>query len=202
VTRPDTPEAWLVDLDGTLYHSLPVKAAMAVEIVLTGVPHLGTLRRFRHFHELVRKDGTPGGDPYREQLERAAKALGRDVPVVEDIVRTWMHERPARWLKLFRRRSLIREIRAFRARGGKTALVSDYPARVKLAGLGFPDLFDVIVASGEPDGPPRLKPDPSGYLLAAERLGVPREHCLVIGDRDDADGAAARAAGMAFRLMT
>jgi beta-phosphoglucomutase-like phosphatase (HAD superfamily) len=36
-------------------------------------------------------------------------------------------------------------------------------------------------------------------LLAAERLEVEPAACLVIGDRDDADGEAARAAGMAFR---
>ena len=85
--------------------------------------------------------------------------------------------------------------------GGRTAVVSDYPARKKLAALGEPELFEVVVASGEPGGPKRLKPDPEGYLRAAEALGVRPERCLVIGDRDDADGAAARAAGMQFRLM-
>jgi FMN phosphatase YigB (HAD superfamily) len=201
VTAPDPEKAWLVDLDGTLYRSFPVRAAMAAEVALSGARHLRTLRTFRHFHEQVRKHGAPGGDPYREQLERTATSLGRDVADVERVVHTWMHEKPARWLWLFRRRALVNEIALFRARGGKTALVSDYPARVKLAGSGFADLFDVVVASGEPDGPARLKPDPTGYLLAAERLGVAKEHCLVIGDRDDADGAAARAAGMAFRWV-
>ena len=67
--------------------------------------------------------------------------------------------------------------------------------------MGAPDLFDVIVASGEENGPRRLKPDPEGYLRAAELLQVAPERCLVIGDRDDADGGAARAANMAFRLV-
>jgi HAD superfamily hydrolase (TIGR01549 family) len=62
-------------------------------------------------------------------------------------------------------------------------------------------LFDVVIASGEPSGPPRLKPAPDGYLLAAERLGVVPAGCLVIGDRDDTDGEAARRAGMAFRRV-
>jgi HAD superfamily hydrolase (TIGR01509 family) len=44
-----------------------------------------------------------------------------------------------------------------------------------------------------------LKPDPEGYLLAARTLGVEPAQCLVIGDRLDADGAAAQAAGMAFQ---
>jgi HAD superfamily hydrolase (TIGR01509 family) len=59
----------------------------------------------------------------------------------------------------------------------------------------------VVVSSGEPGGPSRLKPDPEGYLSAAERLGIAPERCLVIGDRDDADGAAARAAGMAVHII-
>ena len=46
-----------------------------------------------------------------------------------------------------------------------------------------------------------LKPHPEGYLSAAERLGVAPSACLVIGDRDDADGAAARAAGMAVHII-
>jgi HAD superfamily hydrolase (TIGR01509 family) len=46
-----------------------------------------------------------------------------------------------------------------------------------------------------------MKPDPDGMLRAAALLRVPPERCLVIGDRDDADGGAARAAGMGFRKV-
>ena len=59
----------------------------------------------------------------------------------------------------------------------------------------------VVVSSGEPGGPSKLKPDPEGYLSAGSRLGIDPGRCLVIGDRDDADGAAARAAGMGFCLI-
>ena len=112
-----------------------------------------------------------------------------------------MQERPSRWIRLFRRRGLIEEIRHFRERGGRTALVTDYPAGAKLDALGASELFEVVVSSGEPGGPKRLKPDPEGYLLAAAALGIEPSHCLVIGDRDDADGEAARAAKMAFRRI-
>ena len=66
---------------------------------------------------------------------------------------------------------------------------------------GVRELFDVVVASGEPGGPSRLKPHPGGMLKAADALGVAPRDCLVIGDREDADGVAAQAAGMAFRLV-
>ena len=85
-----------------------------------------------------------------------------------------------------------------RSRGGKTAVVSDYPARRKLAAMGIAELFDAVIASGEPGGPHQLKPNPAGFRLAAEQLSTPPGQCLVIGDRADADGEAARRAGMAF----
>lgn len=197
-----TPErkAWLVDLDGTLYVPFPVKLAMAAELALLGAGAALLLRRFRHEHEAVRSLGLEG-DPFRHQIERTATALGLSTDEVEGRVRTWMIERPGKWLRMFRRRSLLSEIAAFRRAGGKTALVSDYPASQKLRALRSLELFDVVVASGEPGGPARLKPHPSGMLRAADQLGVPASDCLVIGDREDADGVAAQAAGMAFRLV-
>jgi HAD superfamily hydrolase (TIGR01509 family) len=194
-------DAWLVDLDGTLYRARWVKLAMAAELALSGFGVIKTLRRFRHEHELLRDDMTQDADPFRLQVTRTATALAKDPDVVERHVREWMVRRPLKWIAKAKNRTLLEEIRAFRDGGGHTALVSDYPARDKLAALGAEALFDVVVASGEPNGPPRLKPHPGGYLEAARRLGVAPEKCLVIGDRDDADGAAARAAGMAFRRV-
>jgi HAD superfamily hydrolase (TIGR01549 family) len=193
-------KAWLVDLDGTLYSRRPVQLLMAAELAFLGWSSAGMLRRFRQEHERVRELGLEG-DPFALQIQRTAEALGRSADDVEDEVRRWMIERPGRWLALFRRQPLLAEIAAFRGTGGRTAVVSDYPAKKKLEALGASGLFDTVVASGEPGGPKRLKPHPEGYLLAAERLEVEPSSCLVIGDREDADGEAARAAGMAFRRI-
>jgi HAD superfamily hydrolase (TIGR01549 family) len=194
-------DAWLVDLDGTLYRATPVRAAMAGELLLGGWAALPTLRRFRRAHEILRRTGHTGDDPYRAQIEHTAREMNVEADAVHRAVVEWMHERPGPWIRRFLRQALVNEIRDFRAQGGKTALVSDYPARRKLEAIGLMELFDAIVASGEPGGPRRLKPHPEGYLSAAETLGVLPERCLVIGDRDDADGGAARAAKMAFRLV-
>lgn len=192
--------AWLVDLDGTLYAQKPVQLAMGAEVALLGWDALAILRRFRREQEELRALELEG-DPFMLQVMRTAEALGASPERVEAQVRDWMIERPSKWLSLFRRRSLLDEIREYRARGGRTALVSDYPARRKLEALGATELFDVIVASGEPQGPQRLKPHPSGMLRAAASLGIDPARCLVIGDRPDADGLAANSAGMAFRRV-
>jgi sugar-phosphatase len=61
--------------------------------------------------------------------------------------------------------------------------------RLECAGLLVPP---VLISS---DDVRRGKPDPEGYISAAERLGVVREHCLVIEDTP-AGLEAARNAGM------
>lgn len=192
-------KAWLVDLDGTLYRPKPVKALIALELLISPSV-IPVLREFRHQHERMRREGyssttTP---PFEQQLATTARAIGRDERYVREIVEQWMIRKPGRWLRRFLREELVAEIRSFRKTGGKTAVVSDYPAADKLAAMGVTDLFDLVVANGEPDGPEALKPSASGFLAAAKRLGLTPDACLVIGDRDDADGAAARAAGMDF----
>lgn len=195
-------KAWLVDLDGTLYVPRPLKLMMAAELLLLGLPSLSAIRAFRREHEAIREERPDcHGDPFALQLARASARLGIDPQELERTVREWMVKRPCRWLPHFRNTALLREIEAFRAAGGRTALVSDYPARDKLRALGAEGLFEVIVANGEPQGPTELKPSPVGYLAAAAALGVAPQACLVIGDRDDADGAAARSAGMSFRKV-
>lgn len=193
--------AWLLDLDGTLYRHLPVKLAIGLELVLAGRSVVPIIRRFRTEHDALRGEDPTGDSPFAEQIARTAEACELTEDQVRGVVQEWMFERPGKYLRLFRREALLAEVRAHRGRGGCTALVSDYPAAVKLEALGVRDLFDVVVASGEPGGPRRLKPDPHGYLAAARALDTPPEECLVIGDRQDTDGDAARRAGMRFRLV-
>jgi FMN phosphatase YigB (HAD superfamily) len=198
-----TPHAaWLIDLDGTLYRSLPVKLAMGVELCFAGGFDRQVVRAFRHEHESLRvSDSSDCDDPFAEQLARTAKRLNCPMEQVRSIIDDWMFARPGRWLRRFRRASLLAEITQFKAAGGRTALVSDYPARVKLRALEATNLFDIVIANGETDEPYRLKPAPDAFLLAAQQFNVAASECLVLGDRSDADGLAAQRAGMAFRRI-
>lgn len=194
--------AWLIDLDGTLYRSLPVKVAMGIELCFAGRQVRRVIRAFRHEHEALRHaDSRSDTSPFETQLVRTSERLRCPITEVRTIVEDWMFARPGRWLRRFRRRGLLEEIARFRANGGRTALVSDYPARAKLAALEATELFDVVVANGETTTPYRLKPSPFAFVTAADQLGVRRDECLVLGDRLDADGLAAKQAGMAFRYI-
>ena len=192
--------AWLIDLDGTLYRSLPVKVAMGIELCFAGRRVRRVIGAFRREHEALRhSESSRDTSPFETQLACTAERLRCPIEEVRGIVDDWMFARPGRWLRRFRRRELLDEIARFRESGGRTALVSDYPARLKLAALGAAELFDVVVANGETSQPYRLKPSPQAFLEAAQQLGISPAECLVIGDRLDADGMAAQQAGMAFR---
>ena len=67
-----------------------------------------------------------------------------------------------------------------------------------LQGIGLRDAFDTIVTA---DDITRGKPDPEIFLIAAQRLGVPPERCLVFEDALMGIEAARRA-GMDLVALT
>lgn len=75
--------------------------------------------------------------------------------------------------------------RAFRARGGRTAMLSngvaEIVARVRVA-RPLETWFDTVVVSCEIG---RCKPDPEIYRVCVERLGVPAELTLFVDDRPE-----------------
>ena len=86
-------------------------------------------------------------------------------------------------------------VRRARASGIKQAIVSSTPCaniELMLRSLGLYDCFDTVV--GEEDAE-RGKPDPEGFLLAASRLDIPPEECVVIEDAPEGI-AGGKAGGM------
>src|SRR5947208_2650236 len=72
--------AWLVDFDGTLYRQLPVRLAMAAELLLAGPRKIRIIRHFRSQQELLRRGDNAGcTSAYRLQLERTAGVTGETV---------------------------------------------------------------------------------------------------------------------------
>lgn len=88
--------------------------------------------------------------------------------------------------------TLVTDLRTSYAVG----LLTDGPARAgrsKLRALGWRDLFDAAVVTGEVGAD---KPDPWGFAAVCECLGVAPGDAVYVGDSPDLDVAGATAAGM------
>lgn len=86
-------------------------------------------------------------------------------------------------------------LHALKGAGYALGVVSNWDAGLRelLGGLSLLPYFDVVVSSAAVGC---RKPDPAIFELACARLGVSAGECVHVGDRPDADGAGARAAGV------
>ena len=96
---------------------------------------------------------------------------------------------------------VLRLLEILRKEGFGIALVSSAPIEnieLILSSLDIGKYFACIVSANDVT---KGKPDPQGFLLAAERLGIEPSHCLVIEDAT-AGVKAAKAAGMKCIAVT
>lgn len=92
-------------------------------------------------------------------------------------------------------------LEALARHGFKMALASSAPManiRLVITSLGIKDYFSIVVSGRDvTEG----KPSPQGFLLAARRLGIKPENCIVVEDAV-AGVAAAKKAGMHCLAVT
>lgn len=202
---PDLGRYGLVvfDLDGTLYRQAPVRLGMIGELLATppsddGIGRLARLRILRRFRELREEFALtlPAGFE-RPLIERLSAETGIGEVALRTLIDDWMERRPLGRLRAARVAGAAELFAALRARGQQIAVWSDYPVRDKLAVLEL--AADHVLSARDPELA-TLKPDPAGLLMLLRRTGFPADATLMIGDRDSHDGAAARAAGVAFLL--
>ena len=103
--------------------------------------------------------------------------------------------------KHHRVRPEVREmLQICRKRGLQTAIYSDYGAVTeKLEALGIdPGMFDLLVSAPELGA---LKPSEACARRVLEMLEADPQTTLFVGDREDKDGASAKAVGARFLLL-
>ena len=84
---------------------------------------------------------------------------------------------------------------ALAAQGRRLAVVSNWDVSLPpvLARLGLAPRLELVVHSA---GVGAAKPDPRPFLVALERLGLPADACVHVGDDPRTDGEGAAAAGL------
>jgi FMN phosphatase YigB (HAD superfamily) len=187
-----TIRGFIFDFDGTLYDL----KGFARRLILAYPPDIGKIRAER----VVRRrfSGADYGSPegyYDAYFSALAEACGKS----GDRMREWYftHYMP-RMVRVLERHYRLRPgAEALLSGLGSSAVYSDYPLlRERFAALGFVPGGTVRLYGPESFG--AQKPAPRPFLSIAGDLGLSPEEILVIGDREDTDGAGARSAGMAF----
>ncbi len=191
VPSPDTILAGIRliswDVDGTLYH----RGALVRALLWDAVCHPS---RWPDLFRLRRRERV---------LDRArATALLSDAPPAT-VVSVADDERLDDWLvqairKLKPRRGAMRVLTAARALGLVQIVLSDFSAERKIAALGLTSYFAAFYTSRALGG---LKPSPRPFVEIQRRHAVLPEEHLHVGDRDDTDGAGARAAGARLLIL-
>lgn len=195
-------KAVIFDVDGTLYDQRKLRFRMVFDMVAEllypprNIYDIKIIWDFRKERDRNRLLAEPGIED--RQYAWGARRSRVSADRVRRVVNRWMFERPLRHLAACRYRGVRHFFRHLDRQNIRIGIFSDYPADEKISALGL--WADVAVAATDPDVD-RLKPDPRGLLQTAEKLGIPVSDCLFIGDRDDRDGACARAAGMRFILL-
>jgi HAD superfamily hydrolase (TIGR01549 family) len=134
------------------------------------------------------------------QLQMTADAVKEPAHCVQEIINEWMFKRPMPFLKYFIRSGLVNFIKMMKARDVRLGIYSDYPCDKKLQHMRIADYFAAIVSSFDPEVL-KFKPDPRGFLIASEKLGLTPDEILFIGDRVNVDAAGAAHSGMQVVLV-
>lgn len=191
-------EAVVFDMDGTLYRQPPLRLRMAALLaahVMTTADVLTprVLRSFRRRREEMAEQRLRDFDILLH--EDCARVCDTNAQTVRRIVTDWIETRPLPYLASCQVAGTTEFFASLRNHGIAIAVLSDYPAQAKLDALGLE--ADVVVAATDPELG-IMKPDPTGLELVLSRLGIPASRAVMIGDRDDRDGAAAQCAGTAY----
>ena len=166
-------EAVIFDFDNIIVDSEPYHYA-AYSSVFSGHGH--EIDREEHWREWTSRGGGAEGEIERYGLDLDPNAIRREKdPIYAEYCRngTVRPFPPA-----------LEIIKAFRRAGYTLAIASgsyEGDIRAILSAHGIEDGFSAVVGK---DRIARIKPHPETYLRAAEKIGVPPEHCLAIEDAE------------------
>ncbi|SFV33433.1 HAD family hydrolase [Hyphomicrobium facile] len=183
------------DVDGTLYDQRAMSLRMLREIAgnvveTRSLKALRVLHAYRRLRESIGDDEIDGFDDVL--VARTAEANGVAPETVRAIVAEWIEKRPLAHIRACRYPNIVELFSALNLKGKTIGILSDYPAISKLSAMEL--TADHVVAAGDANVG-ILKPHPRGLEVLMKAAGASPAETILIGDRIERDGAAARRAG-------
>jgi len=189
------------DLDGTLYPNFRLN----IRLIPFLLKDQRLLRAMGTARERMRKYGgnypedLQGRDFYEIQAVIMAEILGKPAEKVREETERLIYRG---WEPLFKNIRLFPFVRetldAFRNKGLKLGLLSDFPPETKLVHLKADGYWDTVLCSEETG---YLKPDKASFLDLAEKMKTPPGCILYVGNSIRCDVAGAGRAGMKTALI-
>lgn len=186
----------IFDVDGTLYDQRRLRLIMARDILLYLLAcgnsrFVRILRTYRHLREQLAEEETA---PFEQVLlEKTAMVCGCSPAEVQQTVFTWMEQRPLPYLERCKFPGVDAVFAGLRRSGIAIGVYSDYPAQAKLEAMRLHADF-VVCAPDKEVG--YLKPHPRGLEVLLKQAGIGPDRAVLVGDRTERDGEAARRAGV------
>lgn len=195
-------DAYIVDLDGTLYSQPPVRFGMAKKLMVYYGLHFWKLKELfaiYKYRKLREKDMFAGQDDFEHlEYEYLAAKLHMDEARLINTIKVWMIDTPLALINKNRNSKLIEFLESRIQAGAKVIVYSDYPVEDKLGALKFSPTAsyysgDATIAC--------LKPNPQGLKNILSENGLAPEKTLFIGDRMEKDGECAKACGVDYGIL-
>lgn len=195
-------QAVIFDLDGTLYPLKEMRRRMRQALIrhyfwrVWRWREVQWIQAFRVFREQLAE--MPHQEVATTTFDRIAKYTRADSQQVEAVIYRWMLEKPLTHLRELQYPEVVPLFALLGQKGKQVAIFSDFPAQQKIKTMGH--TLSHVYSAHDPEID-QLKPNPKGLLHIAGLLGYPPSQCLMIGDRDERDGEAARQAGMPYWIL-
>ncbi len=194
-------DLFIIDMDGTLYYQNQMRTGMLRLMVcelfanrkLLG--ELYAVYMFRRIREDMAGNGFNDGDIYEKISEKTFVFGWLNAKEVERIIQKWIYEKPLEILRECRDDKLFNFIKDAVSSGKQVYIYSDYPVESKMKVLGI-DKIGIKCIDASKEEINAYKPSPKGIEFILRETGVPAALTVMIGDREDRDGAAARNAGI------
>jgi HAD superfamily hydrolase (TIGR01509 family) len=193
VFRLEQDESWLADLTDHAGERLDVEAQTELMRRMTAPVGQVVDLDEEHLHAWHQRDRDPAlhRKVYLEVLKRSG------VPHAEQAVALYTRLiDPTQWTPYPDTEAALKGVAG---KGLKIGVLSNiaFDIRPAFSGRGWDAFVDEFILSFEVGA---VKPEPEIFSTAIERLGVSAEETLMIGDSEEADGAA-REIGCAFALV-
>ena len=189
------------DLDGTLYPNYRLN----IRLLPFVLKELRLLTAFGRARNIIRKEqendlqsqsafSIPFDDFYIYQAEKTAKILAAQPEQIKEKIDRLIY---SGWVPIFKNVKVFKGVHEtlyeLKKMGYKLGLLSDFPPEDKLKNLGITSYWDCILCSERCGA---LKPHPLSFLKMAEKMSLPPENILYVGNSHSYDVVGAARAGM------